>query len=287
MYTIVIVLFLLILEISFSRQKNYEKIMTPPLTKLKKKINLLTNTVFELINFEFSILKYGIFINFSLWLQRIWIYFFGTHQTDLNLSNKTVLITGAANGIGRTTAYSLLNLENPPSRLILWDVESLEEFKEISKNKSKFEKTKIFCDHVDLSNLDKLDHKLLRKHLGSSNELHYFIAIAGVADRNLSVLQDFTSIQKNLNVNYLSNVKLTKMLLEGYPANFSKKDENELESYNLQKIIYISSNLAFNGLSYFSEYSASKSALKIYAESVQAEIFLAQKYEDQGQYWAV
>merc|ERR1711934_879948 len=71
---------------------------------------------------------YGIFIR----LKRCYLLFFSKHRQNLDLSNKTVLITGASSGIGLQLAHDLISLpsDHRPKKLILWDLNKNPDFKE-------------------------------------------------------------------------------------------------------------------------------------------------------------
>ena len=208
----------------------------------------------------------------------------------MNLSNQTILLTGAANGIGRNLATRLLFLKNPPAKLILWDIEyeNLVEFKDYYSKYfigSKEKVTKIYCQKVDLSKLENLDHNLLCKY--SDGIIDVFLPIAGYAERNLTSHQSIQDFQKSINVNFLSIVKLTKLILEGRSSEVTRTMPKHIKttSYECQNIVFISSFLSTVGLPYFSSYSSAKASLSLFAQSLGSELFLAKKYAKYGQYY--
>ena len=134
-------------------------------------------------------------------------FFHTVYRTDLDLSGKTVLITGAASpaGIGHSLAIDLLNLPKAPSRLILWDIAEFVDFENGETRKS----TTIITRNVDVTDYEKVNE--LIKNDGS---IHVCVCNAGIGVGLKFKDMPFAKYMKTIDVNFLAKVQMTKTVLE-------------------------------------------------------------------------
>jgi len=167
----------------------------------------------------------------------------------LNLADKTILITGCANGIGYKTTFEILKLKNPPKKVILWDIEE-SEF-QTEKFQRNYPKTKIFFKKIDLKNVNIIEDAIVQENC----EIDIFIAIAGYMNRDFFTNLTFQQFENVLKVNFLANVKITQVLLKGRnneALHGTLEPKNSKISFNVSKIIYISSVMSKQGLATYS-----------------------------------
>jgi short-subunit dehydrogenase len=165
-------------------------------------------------------------------------------------SPKTVLITGAASGIGRACAHRLAALGHP---LSLIDVQS-DELKELVKE------IKGFHPNVSSETADVRDqaalHRAVRKlesHVGLTDVL---LASAGVGSLSSIHDLDLDGLQRMLEINVVGVARSIQAVLPGMVERRSGH------------ILGMSSVASFRGLPWMPGYSASKAALSAYLEGL-------------------
>jgi len=178
--------------------------------------------------------------------------FTGKHRTDLDLSGKTVLITGAASpaGIGHSLAIDLLNLPKAPSRLILWDIAKFVDFEDGETRNN----TTIITRKVDVTDYEKVNE--LIKNDGS---IHVCVCNAGIGVGLKFKDMPFAKYMKTIDVNFLAKVQMTKTVLEHH---FD----------TIEHFVYVSSMASYIGAGRMSEYCPSKAAIRSFSESLGAEL---------------
>ncbi len=171
------------------------------------------------------------------------------------LSDKTIWITVASSGIGEALVYQLAEKGN---RLIL-----------SSKRRNELERVKSYCDqeaqknnHVlslDLSDLSSLDRtaESAKKIYGS---IEILVNYGGISQRSVAADTAFEMDQRIFNVNFLSAVKLTKLVLP------------DMIQRNSGHILVTSSLVGKFGTPFRSSNSASKHALHGFFEALATEI---------------
>jgi short-subunit dehydrogenase len=172
------------------------------------------------------------------------------------LSGKTIWITGASSGIGEELTYQLAKKGN---RLII-SARRNEELERVKNNCSEESRKNIHILPLDLSDLDSLD-EAGRQALQRYDGVDVLINNGGISQRSLVSETDFRVDQRIMNVNFLSAVKLTKMVLPGMIAK------------NGGQILLTSSLVGKFGTPFRSSYSASKHAVHGFFESLAAEVW--------------
>jgi dehydrogenase/reductase SDR family protein 7B len=184
-------------------------------------------------------------------------------STKQEYQNKSILITGASRGLGRSLAKSLSSCN--PSLLVLSgrDEVALSEVKEeclqIDNGEMKVEI--VVCNLADKSSVDKLATSALqlsRRHTNSPIDI--LINNGGISSRS-SFLQTKLEVDEQLmQVNFFSGAALAKSLVPGMAA---KKRG---------KIVWISSVQGKLGTPYRTSYAASKFAVQGYCEALRSEL---------------
>ena len=169
--------------------------------------------------------------------------------------NKTILVTGASSGVGRATAQLLSKKHG----VIVHgrDMERLLETKEQCAHSSQT----IIWRH-DLSDIDGIEESFNSQALSNGGvNIFGFVHCAGIINMNPLRAVSISSIAETMNVNYVSAVILTKILM-------SKKYNAD----SLRNIVYISSNISGFGAKAFSSYAASKGALDSFMKCMAVEL---------------
>lgn len=171
------------------------------------------------------------------------------------LTNKTIWITGASSGIGEELTYQLAAKRNT----MIISARRQSELERVKKNCPEVAQPNIHILPLDLSDLDSLDaaaDKALKNH-----DVDVLINNGGISQRSLVSKTAFEVDQRIMNVNFLSAVKLTKLVLPGMIKN------------NGGHILLTSSLVGKFGTPYRSTYSASKHALHGFFEALRAEVW--------------
>lgn len=172
------------------------------------------------------------------------------------LSDKTIWITGASSGIGEQLSYQLAEKGN---RLLL-SSRRLEELEKVKKNCVKTAQQDIHILPLDLTDLDSLD-TTAESALSIYGGIDVLVNNGGISQRSLVAETSFEVDQRILNVNFLSAVKLTKLVLPGMIKN------------NSGHIVVTSSLAGKFGTPYRSSYAASKHALHGFFDALTAELW--------------
>ncbi len=172
------------------------------------------------------------------------------------LTGKTIWITGASSGIGEQLAYQLAAKGN---RLIL-SSRRKEELERVKNNCPDMAKDDIHVLPLDLSDLDSLDNAAA-KALKIHRNIDVLVNNGGFSQRSLVSETSFEVDQRLINVNFLSAVKLTKLVL---PSMIQK---------NGGHILVTSSLTGKFGTPFRSSYAASKHALHGFFEALNAEVW--------------
>jgi short-subunit dehydrogenase len=167
-------------------------------------------------------------------------------------NNKICWITGASSGIGAALATALSDMG---AQLIL--SARNEEKLEIIKSETPFP-AKVAVLPCDMEDLDSLPSKA-RQAWNLFGGIDYVFLNAGIAVRDMILRTDLDMIQKVMNVNFFSNVVLSKSLL---PLMLNQGHG---------RFIVTSSLCGKFGVPKLGAYSASKHALHGFFESLRAE----------------
>lgn len=199
----------------------------------------------------YALYYHGIYLRF----RRAYLCFFSNHRQELDLSTQTVLITGAASGIGRQLALDLLTLpkEHRPKKLILWDLNQCPDFQDGVPQAG----VQIICRRFDVCN-----YALTNQYINNDGHVDVAVCNAGIAGYGTLDKLSWDAYYKTINVNFLAKVQMTKTLLELYP---------------IKSLVYISSMASYGGIATMSEYCPSKAAIRSFAESLQGELALRKK----------
>jgi dehydrogenase/reductase SDR family protein 7B len=175
----------------------------------------------------------------------------------VNFNNKVCWITGASSGIGAALAHSLNGLG---ARLIL-----------SARNKDRLENVKVgspYPDNITILPFDMEETESLvtitHKAWNLFKGIDYIFLNAGMAVRDMIIDTDMEMVHKVMNINFFSNVMLTKTLL---PL---------MQSHGQGCFVVTSSLCGKFGIPKLGAYSASKHALHGFYESLRAE------YESDG-----
>eukprot|EP00571_Detonula_confervacea_P007395 CAMPEP_0172313062 /NCGR_PEP_ID=MMETSP1058-20130122/19260_1 /TAXON_ID=83371 /ORGANISM="Detonula confervacea, Strain CCMP 353" /LENGTH=396 /DNA_ID=CAMNT_0013026649 /DNA_START=19 /DNA_END=1209 /DNA_ORIENTATION=+ len=188
--------------------------------------------------------------------------------------DKSILLTGASRGLGRSLAHKLATCE--PSLLILSgrDEDALQQVKKeclliavttsnCSNNESTMKVEIIVCDLADKSDVDQLSTASLQmaQQLHSTTRtIDILINNGGISSRSSFLETNLSVDERLLQVNFLSGAALAKALVPNMVHN------------NNGRIIWISSIQGKLGTPYRTSYAASKFAVQGYCESLRSEL---------------
>lgn len=164
------------------------------------------------------------------------------------------LVTGASSGIGRETAIRLSRLG--PVLLHGRDRARLEETRALCVDS---ERHRLWLH--DLADVDSIEKSLVQSLMGQGLQVASFVHCAGVLQVGPLRLLDRAAIDRTMNVNFLSAVEVTRLLV--------RKKVNEKA---LRGIVFVSSTASQFGAKGFGIYCASKSALDGYMRALAVEL---------------
>ena len=133
-----------------------------------------------------------------------------------NFSNKNVLITGGASGIGKLMGELVLQ---KGAKLIIWDINQ----KNIDETRSQFSKFgKVVGYNVDVADIEqvKITAKIVKEEHGAVDVLINNAGISGELPQNASNT-NITEIQKVFDTNFFGVISVSQAFLE-----LLKKSEN-------------------------------------------------------------
>ena len=141
-------------------------------------------------------------------LRRLWLNFFGDfghYKERLDMSDQTVMVLGAAHGVGRQMVFDLLALprEHRPKLLILVDDIGLDEFE---KNQ-KFLTVQVECYHIDLGSYDEC-----RNVIRNCTNINIVIFNSGVARQKIFDEMSLDQYMLTMEINFNSNVCMSGCL---------------------------------------------------------------------------
>ena len=188
-----------------------------------------------------------------------------SEDTKIQFQNKSILLTGASRGLGRSLAHKLA--ECNISLLILSgrDEAALKQVKQECEEKMPASSMKIKivpCDLSDKSSVDNLCAKSLSiaKEIHSTNAIDILINNGGISSRSSFLDTDLSIDEKVMQVNFLSGAQLAKAMVP------SMVDQSS------GRIIWISSIQGKLGTPYRTSYAASKFAVQGYCEALRSEL---------------
>merc|ERR1712071_61331 len=197
-----------------------------------------------------------IFFNIYLGLKRVYVFLFADPIRTLDLSGKTLLITGSSNGIGRQLVVDIFSMpkEHHPRRLLLWDMEEADH--ELLSTAPGW--IEVFTEQVDISDYERVT-KLLCTLVNRKVNIDICIFNAGFAVRKLFLEQSFKEFSSVMNVNLIAYMHMTQEVIRLFKP---------------KQLLYTASVFSYNGYAYFAEYCASKAALRAFAEGLKQELYM-------------
>ncbi|XP_021244752.1 epidermal retinol dehydrogenase 2-like [Numida meleagris] len=178
-----------------------------------------------------------------------------------SFAGEIVLITGAANGIGRQIALSFAPLE---ATLVLWDIDE-EGNKETSRLARKNGAKQVFAYYCDCSNREEVYEQAdkVRREVG---DVTILINNAGIMHVKKFLDIPDADFEKILKVNFLSQAWTCKAFL---PA---------MIACNHGHLVSMASAAGLMGAYKLSDYSSSKFAIIGMMEAIDSELYHAGKY---------
>ena len=187
-----------------------------------------------------------------------------SEDTKLQFKDKSILLTGASRGLGRSLAHKLA--ECNASLLILSGRDEsalLEVKKECAEIASSSLKVEIVpCDLSDKSSVDQLSTKSLSiaKELHATKAIDILINNGGISSRSSFLDTDISIDEKVMQVNFFSGAQLAKAVVPN------------MVDQSMGRIIWISSIQGKLGTPYRTSYAASKFAVQGYCEALRSEL---------------
>lgn len=168
--------------------------------------------------------------------------------------NKTILITGAASGIGRRFAEVIS--ERADVKLILWD-RNPDILKQVKEELSS--RAKVFITSIDVTEADTIQQEA--EHLIKQNLLpDIIINCAGIVVGKNFHEHSYTQIEKTVQINTTGSMLVTRAFL------------NEMIERGSGQIVNLASASGYIGNPRMSVYAASKWAVLGWTESLQLEM---------------
>jgi dehydrogenase/reductase SDR family protein 7B len=192
-----------------------------------------------------------------------------SEDAKLQFQHKSILLTGASRGLGRSLAHQLA--ECNVSLLILSgrDEDALQQVKkeceDIASSSSQQAALKIEiipCDLSDKLSVDNLSTKSLSiaKQLHATKAIDILINNGGISSRSSFIDTDISVDEKLMQVNFFSGAQLAKSIIP------SMVDQSS------GRIIWISSIQGKLGTPFRTSYAASKFAVQGYCEALRSEL---------------
>jgi len=189
-----------------------------------------------------------------------------SEDTKLQFQDKSILLTGASRGLGRSLAHKLA--ECNASLLILSgrDEVALQQVKkecaEIAPSSSSLKIEIVPCDLSDKSSVDNLSTKSLSiaQKLHTTKAIDILINNGGISSRSSFLDTDISIDEKLMQVNFFSGAQLAKAVVPS------------MVDQSAGRIIWISSIQGKLGTPYRTSYAASKFAVQGYCEALRSEL---------------
>lgn len=166
-----------------------------------------------------------------------------------DISNKTILVTGASSGIGREIVY-YLNSQNANIIVTGRDQEKLN-----NTLSNVDEHNIIYSKAFDLNNDEELD-----QFISEIPKVDGVVFCAGIAEYVPIKLLNKNKLQKTLDINFISQTQLTRLLIKAKKINSNGS------------LVYISSLSSQQGVSATASYAASKAALNAFMRVTASEL---------------
>jgi NAD(P)-dependent dehydrogenase (short-subunit alcohol dehydrogenase family) len=166
-----------------------------------------------------------------------------------DISNKTILVTGASSGIGKEIVHQL-NTYNANIVITGRDPKKLND-----TTYSVDGHNVIYSKALDLNDDDELEQFVL-----NMPKVDGVVFCAGIAEYFPIKLLNKNKIQKTLDTNFISQTQLTRLLIK-----YKKINPNG-------SLIYISSLSSYQGVSATASYAASKAALNAFMKVTASEL---------------
>lgn len=173
----------------------------------------------------------------------------------MNVSDKTILVTGAGNGIGKELVLALLEMGASVAAVDLHQ-DSLKELKRSVHDKADNLSIHV-CDISDLTSVESLPKEVL----GAHKNIDGIVNNAGIIQPFVKVNDlDYNAVNRVMNVNFFGTLYITKSFL----PHLLKRPEAH--------IVNVSSMGGFLPVPGQSVYGASKAAVKLLTEGLYAEL---------------
>jgi len=186
-------------------------------------------------------------------------YFLHYSVKSIVLKGKHVVITGGSSGIGLSLALKLVKkgcsvtIFARDEKKLFVAVEAMEKFR---CDKSQ----KISCHVVDVSDHIAVEEAVQKAALNNNNQIDILICSAGVTKPQRFHENDISAIPWLTGINYLGSVYCTHSVIP------------YMKSQKSGRIVYVSSLTGLMGFPGYAGYSATKFALKGFAESLDVEL---------------
>jgi len=175
------------------------------------------------------------------------------------LSGKHVIITGGSSGIGLSLAVKLVK-KGCSVTIFARDEQKLKSaLVQLEKNRTNKEQ-KIGYYAVDVSDYKAVEGAIQKSALNNNNHIDILICSAGVTKPERFHEADNSALPWLININYLGSANCTHSVVP------------YMKSQKSGRIVYVSSILGLMGFPGYAGYSASKFALKGFAESLDVEL---------------
>lgn len=173
----------------------------------------------------------------------------------MHFKDKVVWITGASSGIGKELAIQLSNL----GAILILTSSNEEKLIEVQKELS-IKSSKSYIIPYDLFDIEGIDD-LTQKVIVLEGRIDCVIQSAGISQRSIAEVTDFSVYKKLMGINYFAPVAISQAVLPHFKKN------------NAGNMVVISSIAGLIGFPLRSGYAASKHAIKGYLETLQTELY--------------